>query len=190
MQRNGSTLWGADNFNPATKLDASSYTAPDVLSKVKTVDGSGSGLDADTVDGLHASEISGAKIITLYEAGTNVNTISTSSGNSVVANHDVSGDYGIDLAGYKFLFQAALAAGRSVYFEAIFGTSATGTAYVALRDAAGNLYGQIQTSTSGVHVRGRSSAISLVDNIEYYAALWSSVGSNQVYLYSARLIII
>src|SRR5689334_21108020 len=32
----------------ANKLDASSYTAADVLTKIKTVDGSGSGLDADT----------------------------------------------------------------------------------------------------------------------------------------------
>jgi hypothetical protein len=37
------------------KLASSSYTASDVLTKIKTVDGSGSGLDADTVDGLQAS---------------------------------------------------------------------------------------------------------------------------------------
>ena len=36
------------------KLDASAYTAADVLAKVKTVDGSGSGLDADLLDGAHA----------------------------------------------------------------------------------------------------------------------------------------
>jgi len=35
----------------ATKLDTASYTASDVLTKIKTVDGSGSGLDADTLDG-------------------------------------------------------------------------------------------------------------------------------------------
>ena len=37
------------------KLNASAYTAADVLTKIKTVDGSGSGLDADTVDGQHGS---------------------------------------------------------------------------------------------------------------------------------------
>ena len=37
----------------STKLDSSSYTASDVLTKIKTVDGSGSGLDADLLDGLH-----------------------------------------------------------------------------------------------------------------------------------------
>lgn len=34
-----------------TKLDSSAYTATDVLSKVKTVDGKNSGLDADLLDG-------------------------------------------------------------------------------------------------------------------------------------------
>lgn len=34
------------------KLDSSSYTASDVLTKIKTVDGAGSGLDADTLDGV------------------------------------------------------------------------------------------------------------------------------------------
>lgn len=35
----------------ADKLDSSSYTAADVLAKIKTVDGAGSGLDADLLDG-------------------------------------------------------------------------------------------------------------------------------------------
>jgi len=35
----------------ATKLDSSSYTASDVLTKIKTVDGAASGLDADLLDG-------------------------------------------------------------------------------------------------------------------------------------------
>lgn len=38
------------------KLDASSYTATDVLTKIKTVDGSGSGLDADTLDSCHVND--------------------------------------------------------------------------------------------------------------------------------------
>lgn len=39
----------------ATKLNASGYTAADVLAKLLTVDGSGSGIDADKLDGLDAS---------------------------------------------------------------------------------------------------------------------------------------
>jgi hypothetical protein len=38
-----------------TKLNSADYTAADVLTKIKTVDGSGSGLDADTLDGNQAT---------------------------------------------------------------------------------------------------------------------------------------
>ena len=59
------------------KLASSSYTASDVLSKLLTVDGAGSGLDADTIDGLQASSF-------MREYGTgvqsNINTISVTSG--------------------------------------------------------------------------------------------------------------
>jgi len=49
-----------DNFNNinvevGTKLTAANYTAADVLTKIKTVDGSGSGLDADTIDGFQSA---------------------------------------------------------------------------------------------------------------------------------------
>lgn len=43
----------------ADKLNATSYTAADVLTKVKTVDGTGSGLDADLLDGLHSTSLIG-----------------------------------------------------------------------------------------------------------------------------------
>jgi hypothetical protein len=43
-----------ENLN-SDKLESSSYTASDVLSKIKTVDGTGSGLDADTLDGNEAT---------------------------------------------------------------------------------------------------------------------------------------
>ena len=39
----------------ASKLNSSSYTASDVLTKIKTVDGDSSGLDADKLDGQHGS---------------------------------------------------------------------------------------------------------------------------------------
>ena len=43
------------NTEVGTKLDATDYNAADVLTKIKTVDGTGSGLDADLLDGLNAS---------------------------------------------------------------------------------------------------------------------------------------
>ena len=41
----------------ALKLNAASYSAADVLAKIKAVDGAGSGLDADLLDGKHLSEV-------------------------------------------------------------------------------------------------------------------------------------
>lgn len=43
------------------KFDKADYTADDVLDKLKTVDGSDSGLDADLLDGKHASEFATAE---------------------------------------------------------------------------------------------------------------------------------
>lgn len=51
-----------------TKLDSSAYTATDVLSKVKTVDGVGSGLDADLLDGKHGGEYAPKSDLLLTDA--------------------------------------------------------------------------------------------------------------------------
>ena len=48
---------GATALASMGALAASAYTAADVLSKLLTVDGAGSGVDADTVDGLQASSL-------------------------------------------------------------------------------------------------------------------------------------
>lgn len=55
------------------KLATASYTAADVLSKVKTVDGSGSGLDADLLDGKNAANTSGAIPVSNGTVNTNLN---------------------------------------------------------------------------------------------------------------------
>lgn len=49
------TVQAAIDELSSEKLAASSYTAADVLSKLLTVDGAGSGLDADTLDGLSSA---------------------------------------------------------------------------------------------------------------------------------------
>lgn len=51
LQNKPTTLSG---YGITDALLASAYTAADVLTKIKTVDGSGSGLDADLLDGLHS----------------------------------------------------------------------------------------------------------------------------------------
>jgi hypothetical protein len=58
------------NTEVGTKLDSSSYTAADVLTKIKTVDGTGSGLDADLLDGLNpVSGATGASIVSRDSSG-------------------------------------------------------------------------------------------------------------------------
>jgi hypothetical protein len=52
---NWNQAYGWGDHSDGGYLASSSYTASDVLTKIKTVDGSGSGLDADTVDGIQAS---------------------------------------------------------------------------------------------------------------------------------------
>ena len=53
-----------------TKLDATSYTAEDILTKLRGVDGSGSGLDADLVQGQAANEFA-KKVLVTSPAGEN-----------------------------------------------------------------------------------------------------------------------
>ena len=59
----------------STKLNSSSYTAADVLTKIKTVDGSGSGLDADTLDGLNSTSLSSNNYVQT-QLGTKLNSSS------------------------------------------------------------------------------------------------------------------
>lgn len=56
------------NNELATKLDATSYTAADVLAKLLTVDGLGSGLDADRLDGLTSASTNTANTIVSRDA--------------------------------------------------------------------------------------------------------------------------
>jgi hypothetical protein len=92
----------------ATKLDSSSYTAADVLSKITTVDGATSGLDADLLDGQHGSyyrswdnatnkpsptvtlsgDVSGSATLTELAGATIVTTIADDSHNHVIGNVD------------------------------------------------------------------------------------------------------
>ena len=50
----------------ATKLPSASYTAADVLTKIKTVDGTASGLDADLLDGQQGSYYAAASSLSSY----------------------------------------------------------------------------------------------------------------------------
>ena len=66
-------LWTASKITSAlsTKLDSSAYTAADVLTKIKTVDGATSGLDADLLDGLHAASTNTVSTVVARDASGN-----------------------------------------------------------------------------------------------------------------------
>jgi len=68
------------NSELITKLPSASYTAADVLSKILSVDGSGSGLDADLLDGLNTST-----------------TLPLATNKSSVVSRDASGNFSANL---------------------------------------------------------------------------------------------
>ena len=59
------------NAEVGTKLTAENYNAADVLAKLLTVDGSGSGLDADKLDGLQSATANTASTIVARDASGN-----------------------------------------------------------------------------------------------------------------------
>lgn len=70
-------------------LPAASYTAADVLTKIKTVDGAGSGLDADTVDGVEASALAALASSNVFSGATQ--TISAASPVLILRDSDAAG---------------------------------------------------------------------------------------------------
>ena len=86
----------------AAKLDASAYTASDVLAKILSLDGAGSGIDADLLDGQHGSYYAPVANPTL----TGVASISSNGGllNLIGTDHC-----------YVQLFPDGTAAGRKAY---------------------------------------------------------------------------
>jgi hypothetical protein len=76
------------NVELGTKLDTASYTAADVLSKLLTVDGSGSLLDADLLDGLNTSstDISGNSVVVRQNGNFSANVVTASLVGNVTGN--------------------------------------------------------------------------------------------------------
>lgn len=72
----------------STFLLSSAYTAADILTKLKTVDGSNSGLDADTVDGKHLADILASNVA----SATKLQTARLIWGRSFDGTNDISGD--------------------------------------------------------------------------------------------------
>lgn len=83
------------NDQLVAKLDSTSYTAADVLAKLLTVDGSGSGLDADRLDGLTSATANTVSTIVARDSSGNF------AANTITANltGDVTGDVTGNLTG-------------------------------------------------------------------------------------------
>jgi hypothetical protein len=79
----------------ALKLDSSSYTAADILTKIKTVDGASSGLDADTLDGSHASAFAASSHTHSYAATSHTHSYLPTSGGTVSGDLAVTGRFQI-----------------------------------------------------------------------------------------------
>jgi hypothetical protein len=76
------------NTEVGAKLDAADYTAADVLTKIKTVDGVSSGLDADLLDGLNtsSSDTSGNTVVTRSSGNFSAGTITASFVGNITGN--------------------------------------------------------------------------------------------------------
>jgi hypothetical protein len=79
------------------KLDSSAYTASDVLTKIKTVDGAASGLDADLLDGQHANAFAAASHSHAISDVTGLQT--ALDGKAPLTGTGASGTWGISITG-------------------------------------------------------------------------------------------
>jgi hypothetical protein len=88
----------ADKDKWNAMLPAANYTAADVLNKIKTVDGSGSGLDADTLDGKDSSAFAQSAFSNVKVGSTNVaadspnDTLELVAGSNVTLTPDATND--------------------------------------------------------------------------------------------------
>lgn len=127
-----------------TKLDSSAYTASDVLTKVKTVDGAGSGLDADLLDGQQGS---------FYQDRSNhtgTQPLSTISNAGTAASKDVTTSPTDTTAG-RLLKVGDFGVGASVYIGNTDLNTIVSSGFYRIEDAnpnrpAGSEYGQLIVS--------------------------------------------
>lgn len=112
-----------------TKLAASSYTAADVLTKLLTVDGTGSGLDADLLDGLSSSAT--------LPVGVDKSSVVTrdTSGNSALNALTLSGA----LSGTSAGFSGAVSVGTLTLTSGTIPVSSGGTGAASASAARSNL---------------------------------------------------
>ena len=127
------------------KLASSSYTAADVLTKIKTVDGAGSGLDADLLDGISSASFLRSDTADSF-SGAITGTGSISISGNINTTAKIQED-GADLIppGSIIMYGAASAPGGWYLCE---GGAISRSTYAALFSAIGTTYGVGDGSTT------------------------------------------
>lgn len=135
----------------STYLAAANYTAADVLAKVKTVDGAGSGLDADTLDGFHAAYFLPSSTYTAADVLNKLKTVDgagsgldadTLDGQQASAFFPASG---ISAFGASLVDDTSASAARNTLGLGTAATQNTGTTAgtIPIRDGSGNIPGNV-----------------------------------------------
>jgi len=139
--------------NPHTQyLLASGYTAADLLSKLLTVDGSGSGLDADLLDGLSSAAFeavgTAAGLITAHVAAANPHGQYTLA-SSFTTHQALTTAHGISAYGATLVDDTDATAARGTLGLGTMATQAD-TAYLLAAGATTGATSQAQAFTNGI----------------------------------------
>ena len=148
------------NDELATKLPTASYTPADILTKIKTVDGSGSGLDADLLDGMTTSS-----------------TLPTSLDKSSIVSRDSSGNTAANqltlastLTGVGANFSGPVSVGSITIAGGSIPVSAGGTGATTAQNARTNLGVAIGSDVQAYssNLQALSGATPVADRVPYY----------------------
>lgn len=149
-----------------TKLPSATYTAADILTKIKTVDGLGSGLDADTLDGLNTSS-----------------TLPATTDKSSIVSRDATGNIGVNaltvagaLTGAGATFSGPVSVGSITVATGSIPVVSGGTGATTAQNARTNLGLSIGSDVQAYssNLQALTTYTPLADRLPYYTGASSS----------------